>query len=103
MTGSKGPAIMLIKGQSQYRQAYLFALGNKDLFAAVNAVIGMASILPKEAKFVPPKPPNEIYKPVIEQPDRVKIQEWLTQNVPEIEKAVSQYVYKFYKTGATNL
>jgi hypothetical protein len=103
MAGSKGPAIMLIKGQSQYRQAYLFALGNKDLFGAVNAVIGMASILPKEAKFTIPEVPPEVHKPILEQPDKVKIQKWVLENAPKVEMAVSQYVHKFYKYGSSSL
>lgn len=100
--GGKGPAVMLIRGQAQYRNAYIIALANKNWIAAVDAVLGMASIMPKETNQEIPEPPKQVFKQTLEQADIVKIQEWLLVEKVKVERAVSQYVYKFYKTGASN-
>lgn len=99
-SGSKGPAVMLIRGQAQYRNSYLIAMANGNLLAAVDAVVGMASILPTEANYPIPEPPRVIFeKEVIEWTEKRKIQTWLITEKAKVEKAISSYVYGFYKQG----
>lgn len=104
MGGGKGPAVMLIRGQAQYRNAYIIAVANKNWFGAVDAVIGMASLLPKEAQFKIPEPPKELFaQEVLDRQPKLKVQEWLLFEKTKVENAVSQYVYQFYKKGGSNL
>lgn len=102
-SGGKGPAVMLIRGQAQYRNAYIIALANKNWFAAVDAVLGMASILPKEVNYTIPEPPRELLEAqVLEYQKMRKVQEWLMVEKTKVERATSSYVYKFYKNGSAN-
>ena len=101
--GSKGPAVYLIRGNAQYRNAYLIAEANGNWFAAVDAVLGMAAPLPREANFHMPEPPECLFKMVKQDSDKIVIQKWLMLESKKVENAISQYVHKFYKMGASSL
>lgn len=101
--GSKGPAVYLITGNTQYRQAYIYSVGNRYWFGALDALSGMANLLPKETRFTMSDPPKEIYKQQLEHGDVVKIQNWLIAEKARVERAITDYVYKFYKAGTSSL
>lgn len=102
-SGSKGPAVMLIRGQAQYRNAYLIAIANKNWIAAVAAVLGMASLLPREANYNIPEPPKELMEAqVLEYHKMREVQKWLYVEEVRVENAISTYVYQFYKKGGEN-
>jgi len=98
--GGKGPAIMLIKGQSQYRQAYIYAIQQGNWLSAVDSIIGMASILPIEAKYPIPQPPHVLFEGAraITPSDSAILKKWCVEEKARVEQAISQYVYRFYKT-----
>lgn len=102
-SGGKGPAVMIIRGQAQYRNAYIIALSNKNWFAAVDAVLGMASLLPIEAKYAIPEPPKELLDAqVLEYNKMREVQKWLMVEKTKVERAISTYVYTFYRSGPSN-
>ena len=101
--GSKGPAVYLIRGNAQYRNAYLIAEANGNWIAAVDAVLGMAALLPREANFQVPEPPSCLFKQVLQHEDRVVVQKWLMIESKKVENAISQYVHRFYMQGSSSL
>lgn len=104
MAGSKGPAVMLIRGNAQYRNAYIIALARRDWFGAIDAICGMASILPKEANYKLPEPPQVLFTSQhIDIPKEIEIKKWVLTERVRVEQAISQYVYKFYKSGGSTL
>lgn len=102
----KGPEVFLVNLSTQNRQAYNIAIQKRDYFAAADAIISMASGLPKQANYKVPDPPEVLFTPQhIDQPKEIEVKKWCLKEHARVEQAYREYVYDFRKNwdGGVNL
>lgn len=101
--GSAGAFALIQSSITQHRNSFSYALGNNNFFGCIVSIRAMGSVLPQEAKYKVPDPPELVFKQVRAQPDEIELRRWIDIQINRVEKAISDYTYYFYKNNQSSL
>lgn len=99
MAGSKGPSGVRHRMIIDEQMSFNFNLQSKNYFEACLKLQGIAGLFPEKYKIPIPELPRECYKPIIEQPEKIKILEWIAQTQTEVYKGLGKFIEESYKEG----